>query len=121
MMCMKYQIKYYDNTFSLNSNINMYSDMYTRNNNKTYKMNKIILTIGVAATFIATPKKDGTRVDSVEKNKYLLSEALNNIQDMKEWMKNDVSNDNVITDLGEFYLEYLDQTEDILIEFSNTK
>ncbi len=85
-------------------------------------MNKIILTIGVASSLLVSPvKKDGTIVDSVERNEYLLSEALNNIQDMKEWMKSDVDKDNITTDLGEYYIEYLDETEDILIEFSNTK
>jgi len=85
-------------------------------------MNKIILTIGVASSLLASPaEKDGTIVNSVERNKYLLSEALNNIQDMKEWMQSDVDKDNIITDLGEYYIEYLNETEDILLEFSNTK
>ena len=85
-------------------------------------MNKIILTIGVASSLLASPaEKDGTIVNSVEKNKYLLSEALNNIQDMKEWMQSDVDKDNIITDLGEYYIEYLNETEDILLEFSNKK
>ena len=85
-------------------------------------MNKIILTIGVASSLLASPaEKDGTIVNSVERNKYLLSEALNNIQDMKEWMQSDVDKDNIITDLGEYYTEYLNETEDILLEFSNTK
>ena len=85
-------------------------------------MNKIILTIGVASSLLASPaEKDGTIVNSVERNKYLLSEAINNIQDMKEWMQSDVDKDNIITDLGEYYIEYLNETEDILLEFSNTK
>jgi len=85
-------------------------------------MNKIILTIGVASSLLASPaKKDGTIVNSVERNKYLLSEAINNIQDMKEWMQSDVDKDNIITDLGEYYIEYLNETEDMLLEFSNTK
>ena len=85
-------------------------------------MNKIILTIGVASSLLASPaEKDGTIVNSVERNKYLLSEALNNIQDMKEWMQSDVDKDNIITDLGEYYIEYLNETEDMLLEFSNTK
>jgi len=85
-------------------------------------MNKIIMTIGVASSLLASPaEKDGTIVNSVERNKYLLSEALNNIQDMKEWMQSDVDKDNIITDLGEYYIEYLNETEDLLIEFSNTK
>ena len=85
-------------------------------------MNKIILTIGVASSLLASPaEKDGTIVNSVEINKYLLSEALNNIQDMKEWMQSDVDKDNIITDLGEYYIEYLNETEDMLLEFSNKK
>ena len=84
-------------------------------------MNKIILTIGVASSLLASPaEKDGTIVNSVEINKYLLSESLNNIQDMKEWMQSDVDKDNIITDLGEYYIEYLNETEDMLLEFSNT-
>ncbi len=52
---------------------------------------------------------------------YQLAEALNTIQDMKEWMQEDVNNDNIITDLGEFYIENLNEVEDILIEIYNTK
>ena len=84
-------------------------------------MNKIILTIGIASSLLVSPaEKDGTIVNSVEQNKYLISEALNNIQDMKEWMHSDVDKDNIITDLGEFYIENLNEVEDMLIELSNT-
>ena len=85
-------------------------------------MNKIILTIGIASSLLVSPaEKDGTIINSVEQNKYLISEALNNIQDMKEWMQSDVDKDNIITDLGEYYIEYLNETEDMLLEFSNKK
>ena len=50
---------------------------------------------------------------------YKLSEAINNIQDMKEWMKADVANDRIITDLGENYIMWLNETEDLLIDFYN--
>ena len=84
-------------------------------------MNKIIITLGVASSLLTSPvEKDGTIINSVEQNKYLLSEALNSVQDMKEWMKSDVDNDNIITDLGEFYIENLNEVEDMLIELSNT-
>ena len=83
-------------------------------------MNKIILTIGMVSSLLISPsKKDGTIVNSVERDKYLISEALNNIQDMKEWMQSDIDKDNVITDLGEYYLEYLNETEDLLINEIN--
>ena len=85
-------------------------------------MNKIILTIGIASSLLVSPaEKDGTIVNSVEKNKYILSEAINNVQDMKEWMQSDVDNDNIITDLGEFYIENLNEVEDKLIKLYNTK
>ena len=84
-------------------------------------MNKIILTIGIASSLLVSPaKKDGTIVNSVEQNKYLLSESINNIQNMREWMQSDVDRDNIITDLGEFYIENLNEVEDMLIELSNT-
>ena len=50
---------------------------------------------------------------------YQLAEALNTIQDMKEWMQEDVNNDNIITDLGEFYIEKLNEVEDHLLLFTN--
>ena len=83
-------------------------------------MNKIILTIGMVSSLLISPaEKDGTIVNSVERDKYLISEALNNIQDMKEWMQSDIDKDNVITDLGEYYLKYLNETEDLLINEIN--
>ena len=47
---------------------------------------------------------------------YQLAVAINNIQDMKEWMKEDIARDNIITDLGEHYIMWLDETEDLLID-----
>jgi hypothetical protein len=85
-------------------------------------MNKIIITLGVASSLLTSPvEKDGTIINSVEQNKYLLSEALISVQDMREWMRSDVDKDNIITDLGEFYIENLNEVEDMLIEISNTK
>jgi len=79
-------------------------------------MNKIIITIGILTGISCQP--DGTRVDYTEKIK--LAQSINHIQDMKEWMQEDVNNDNIITDLGEFYMENLNEVEDILIELYNT-
>jgi len=74
----------------------------------------------VSSLLISPAEKDGTIVNSVERDKYLISEALVNVQDMKEWMKQDIDRDNVITDLGEFYIENLNEVEDMLIKLSNT-
>ena len=80
-------------------------------------MNKLMITIGLLSGL--NYQTDGTRVDYTEKIK--LAESINHIQDMKEWMVEDVNNDNIITDLGEFYMENLNEVEDILIEIYNTK
>tara|TARA_R100000781_G_C4010379_1_gene103461 strand:- start:59 stop:301 length:243 start_codon:yes stop_codon:yes gene_type:complete len=78
-------------------------------------MNKLIITIGLLSGI--SYQSDGTRVDYTEKIK--LAQSINHIQDMKEWMKEDVNKDNIITDLGEFYIENLNEVEDILIELYN--
>ncbi len=44
------------------------------------------------------------------------SEALNNIQDMKEWMKEDKVAGNIDADYADYYIQYLDESEDLLIE-----
>jgi len=80
-------------------------------------MNKLMITIGLLSGL--NYQTDGTRVDYTEKIK--LAQSINHIQDMKEWMLEDVNNDNIITDLGEFYMENLNEVEDILIEIYNTK
>ena len=80
-------------------------------------MNKLMITIGLLTG--VSYQNDGTRVDYTEKIK--LAQSINHIQDMKEWMQEDINNDNVITDLGEFYMENLNEVEDILIEIYNTK
>jgi hypothetical protein len=78
-------------------------------------MNKLIITIGLLSGL--SYQSDGTRVDYTEKIK--IAQSINHIQDMKEWMKEDVNKDNIITDLGEFYIENLNEVEDILIELYN--
>ena len=48
---------------------------------------------------------------------YLISESINNIQDMKEWMQQDILSGNIDAELGENYMYWLEQTEDHLIEY----
>jgi len=50
---------------------------------------------------------------------YQLSEALGTIQDMKTWMQEDVNNDRIITDLGEFYIKQFNIIEDRILLFTN--
>ena len=53
-------------------------------------------------------------------NEYKLSESLNNIQDMKEWMLQDIESGNIKPELGEHYMYWLEVTEDNLIEYVNS-
>ena len=78
-------------------------------------MNKLILTVGLVGSML-TPnevKKDGTLVY----NKYL-SESIGNIQDMKDWMVQDIKNGRIDTTVSQYYLECLSATEDMLIYYS---
>ena len=44
------------------------------------------------------------------------SEALNNIQDMREWMIEDQKQGIIDSDYAEYYIERLNESEDLLIE-----
>ena len=48
---------------------------------------------------------------------YLINESITNIQDMKEWMMQDIESGNIKPELGKHYIEVLDKTEDYLIEY----
>ena len=50
---------------------------------------------------------------------YLLSESINTIQDMKEWMIEDINQGMIKPEYGEYYVTWLEQSETILIEFAN--
>ena len=47
------------------------------------------------------------------------SEALNNIQDMREWMKEDKVQGIIDSDYADYYIEYLNESEDLLINHFN--
>tara|TARA_R100000278_G_C5346156_1_gene120076 strand:+ start:38 stop:295 length:258 start_codon:yes stop_codon:yes gene_type:complete len=50
-------------------------------------------------------------------SKYNFDEALTNIQDMKEWMIEDRNNGVIDSTYAEYYIEYLNASEDLLIDF----
>ena len=50
-------------------------------------------------------------------NTFLLSEAVNNVQDMKEWMEQDIYNNRIDESVASDYITTLNETEDMLIEF----
>ena len=49
---------------------------------------------------------------------YKLGESITNIQDMKEWMLQDIESGRIDPELGEHYMYWLEQTEDHLIELA---
>lgn len=53
-------------------------------------------------------------------NTYLLSEAINDVQDLQEWIESDVWNDRIDQSVASDYLETLEITEDRLIKFYKT-
>ena len=74
-------------------------------------MKKTIITIGTLALM-------SFNTHCIYKQ-YQLSEALGTIQDMRTWMQEDINNDNIITDLGEFYIEKFNEVEDQIIQFTD--
>ena len=71
-------------------------------------MTKIIITIG---TLIS--------MSCGQVYKQELSETLNNIQDMKEWMIEDRNNGVIDPDYAEYYIMWLEDSEQLIIEYTN--
>ena len=74
-------------------------------------MKKILISIGTLGIMSFTTNQV---IDT-----WLLSEAINNIQDMKEWMKEDVSNGKINESVASDYLDVLDETEDLLMQYND--
>ena len=52
-------------------------------------------------------------------DKQELSETLNNIQDMKEWMIEDRNNGVIDPEYAEYYIMWLEDSEQLIIEYTN--
>ncbi len=77
-------------------------------------MNKIILTIGVASSLLTSPaEKDGTEVYYSSQLVY----AMNNIEDMKTWINEDLNNGRMSQEIAESYFETLDETHIFIQDF----
>jgi hypothetical protein len=74
-------------------------------------MKKIILSVGALCTMSFTSHQ--------VYQQYKLGEAINHIQDMKEWMMQDVEQGKIDQKLAEDYIYWLEVTENELIEFAN--
>ena len=72
------------------------------------------MTIGVASSLLTTPtEKDGTEVYYSTQLVY----AMNNIEDMKEWIIQDVENNKIDSVNAEYYFEILDETHGFINDF----
>jgi hypothetical protein len=74
-------------------------------------MKKIILSVGALCTMSFTSHQ--------VYQQYKLGEAIGHIQDMKEWMMQDVEHGKIDQKLAEDYMYWLEVTENELIEFAN--
>ncbi len=74
-------------------------------------MKKILIAVGALGVMSFTSNQ--------LMNTFLLSEALNNVQDMREWMVEDQKQGIIEFDYAEYYIEYLNETEDLLVEYYN--
>ncbi len=52
-------------------------------------------------------------------NTWLLSEAINDVQDMQEWLEQDIYNGRIEQSVASDYLETLELAEDRLIKYYN--
>ena len=75
-------------------------------------MKKILIAVGALGVMSFTSNQI--------MNTFLLSEALNNVQDMREWMVEDQKQGIIEFEYGEYYIERLNETEDLLVEYYNS-
>ena len=71
-------------------------------------MKKILISIGVLLTMSFTTSTI---------TNYQLAVALDNIGELQEWMKEDIDNGNIKPRTGIWYLEKLEETEALIIDF----
>ncbi len=71
-------------------------------------MSKVIITIGTLISMSCG------QVDNQE-----LSETLNNIQDMKEWMIEDRNNGVIDSVYAEYYILWLEDSEKLIVEYTD--
>ncbi len=80
-------------------------------------MNKLMITIGLLSSMtIAKPneiKRDGTDVYHGTQ----LIWAMDNLEDMKEWIAEDVNNSRMTEEIAENYYELLEETESFIQDF----
>ena len=78
-------------------------------------MNKIIISIGIVSSLCCQP--DGTKYELPERAHW--NHLADNIQDMKEWMKEDMNQGIIDPAYAEYYIKYLNEAEDLTIHLYN--
>ena len=76
-------------------------------------MKKILIAVGALGVMSFTTNEI---IDT-----FLLSEAINNVQDMREWMIEDQKQGIIDSDYADYYIERLNESEDLLINHWNYK
>ena len=74
-------------------------------------MKKILITVGALGVMSFTTNQ--------LMNTFLLSEAVNNVQDLQEWIEQDIYNNRIDQSVASDYIDTLNETEDLLIEYYN--
>ena len=75
-------------------------------------MKKILIAIGALGVMSFTSNQ--------LMNTFLLAEAVNNVQDLQEWMEQDIYNNRIDQSVASDYIDTLNETEDLLIEYYNS-
>ena len=76
-------------------------------------MKKLFITISTLAIMSCTQEDKNLQA------KIQIANTLDHVQDMKEWMQEDINQGMIQPEYGDYYITWLEQSEAILIEFHN--
>ncbi len=76
-------------------------------------MKKVIILFGLL-TGVSCSQEDKNLEAKIQ-----IANAVDHVQDMKEWMIEDINQGMIKPEYGEYYVTWLEQSETILIEFAN--
>ena len=79
-------------------------------------MKKILIPIGIFFMMSCTQTNEDTYIEAQK----MLFESLDVVQDMKEWMQEDITQGAIDEDYGKYYLESLTEVEEYLIDYTES-
>tara|TARA_R100000656_G_C3899167_1_gene118351 strand:+ start:34 stop:294 length:261 start_codon:yes stop_codon:yes gene_type:complete len=79
-------------------------------------MKEIIISIGMLTSMSCNQVDQ----DSLNQATIQLNTTIDNIQDMKEWMIEDQVSGHIEWEYAEYYIEYLNESEALLIDFAES-